>query len=73
MQPADHRVWTLRPWRVTTAQSGAAFLDALTLVSRRIDLLLALPVEKLERLALGARMQAIGEVGLASAGQWPEG
>jgi hypothetical protein len=48
-------------------------LDALTLVSRRIDLLLALPVEKLERLALGARMQAIGEVGLASAGQWPEG
>jgi arsenate reductase len=51
----------------------AAFLDALTLISRRIDLLLALPVEKLERLALGARMQAIGEVGLASAGQWPEG
>jgi arsenate reductase len=43
----------------------AAFLDALTLISRRIDLLLALPVEKLERLALEARLQAIGEVGLA--------
>jgi arsenate reductase len=42
----------------------AAFLDALTLISRRIDLLLALPVEKLERLALEARLQAIGEVGL---------
>jgi arsenate reductase (thioredoxin) len=42
----------------------AAFRDALTLISRRIDLLLALPVEKLERLALEARVQAIGEVGL---------
>lgn len=38
----------------------AAFLDALTLISRRIELLLALPVEKLERLALEARMRAIG-------------
>lgn len=42
----------------------AAFLDALTLISRRIDLLLALPIEKLERLVLKARVQAIGEVGL---------
>lgn len=40
----------------------SAFLDALTLISRRIDLLLALPVEKLERLALEARVQAIGAV-----------
>ena len=39
----------------------AAFLDALTLINRRIDLLLALPVEKLERLALEARVQAIGQ------------
>jgi arsenate reductase len=38
-----------------------AFRDALTLISRRIDLLLALPVEKLERLALEARVQAIGQ------------
>ena len=43
----------------------AAFLEALTLISRRIDLLLALPVEKLERLVLEAKVQAIGEVGLA--------
>jgi arsenate reductase (thioredoxin) len=41
----------------------AAFRNALTLLSRRIDLLLALPVEKLERLALQGRVQAIGDVG----------
>ena len=45
----------------------AAFLDALTLISRRIDLLLALPVEKLERLAVEARVKAIGGVGASSA------
>jgi protein-tyrosine-phosphatase len=39
---------------------GAAFRDAFQLLSRRIDLLLALPVEKLERLALEARVRAIG-------------
>jgi arsenate reductase (thioredoxin) len=38
----------------------AAFLEALTLISRRIDLLLALPVEKLERLVLEAQVRAIG-------------
>jgi len=37
-----------------------AFRDAFTLISRRIDLLLALPLEKLERLALEARLRAIG-------------
>ena len=42
-----------------------AFREALTLISRRIDLLLVLPVEKLDRLVIEARMQAIGEVGLA--------
>jgi len=42
-----------------------AFREALTLISRRIDLLLVLPVEKLDRLVLEARVQAIGEVGLA--------
>jgi arsenate reductase len=41
----------------------AAFRDALTLISRRIDLLLALPVDKLERLALQKRVQAIGDTG----------
>ncbi len=38
----------------------AAFRDAFLLISRRIDLLLALPLEKLERLALEARLRAIG-------------
>jgi protein-tyrosine-phosphatase len=38
----------------------AAFRDALQLVSRRIDLMLALPIEKLERLALERRVRAIG-------------
>lgn len=37
-----------------------AFTDAFSLIGRRIDLLLALPVEKLERLALEARVKAIG-------------
>ena len=37
-----------------------AFRDALQLISRRIDLMLALPVEKLERLALQDRLRAIG-------------
>jgi arsenate reductase len=41
----------------------AAFRDAFVLLSRRIDLLLALPLEQLERLALEARVQAIGNVG----------
>jgi protein-tyrosine-phosphatase len=40
-----------------------AFREALTLISRRIDLLLVLPIEKLDRLVLEAQMQAIGEVG----------
>jgi arsenate reductase (thioredoxin) len=38
-----------------------AFSDAFSLISRRIDLLLALPVEKLERLALEAKVRAIGD------------
>jgi arsenate reductase len=42
-----------------------AFREALTLISRRIDLLLVLPLEKLDRLVLEAKLQAIGEVGLA--------
>lgn len=37
-----------------------AFHEALQLISRRIDLMLALPVEKLERLALQTHLGAIG-------------
>jgi arsenate reductase len=46
------------------ATKRAAFVEALTLISRRIDLLLALPMEKLERLIVEAKVHAIGEVGL---------
>src|SRR3989475_11646860 len=42
------------------AAKRAAFRGAFVLISRRIDLLLALPLEKLERLALEAQMRAIG-------------
>jgi arsenate reductase (thioredoxin) len=45
------------------ATRRAAFRDAFLLLSRRIDLLLALPFEKLERLALEARIRAIGNTG----------
>jgi arsenate reductase len=37
-----------------------AFREALQLVSRRIDLMLALPAEKLEKLTLQERLRAIG-------------
>ncbi len=37
-----------------------AFDAAFLLLSRRVDLLLALPIEKLERIALEARLRAIG-------------
>jgi protein-tyrosine-phosphatase len=46
----------------------AAFVDALTLISRRLDLLLALPLEKLDRLIVEARVQAIGEIGTTATG-----
>lgn len=42
------------------ATKRAAFRDTFLLLSRRIELLLALPIEKLERLALESRVQAIG-------------
>ena len=38
----------------------AAFRDAFVLLRRRIELLLALPIEKLERMALESRVRAIG-------------
>jgi arsenate reductase len=45
----------------TEEEKLAAFRDTLTLLGRRVDLLLALPDEKLERLALQARIRAIPE------------
>jgi arsenate reductase (thioredoxin) len=47
------------------AAKRAAFVAALTLINRRVDLLLELPVEKLERLVLEAKVKAIGDVGLS--------
>ena len=40
----------------------AAFTQSLGTLTRRIDLLLALPVEQMERSMLAARVQAIGKV-----------
>jgi len=42
------------------AARRAAFREALLLIRRRVELMLALPLEKLERLALEARLRAIG-------------
>jgi arsenate reductase len=42
------------------AVKRAAFRDAFLLIARRIDLLLALPIDKLERLVLQDRVRAIG-------------
>jgi hypothetical protein len=42
------------------AKRRAAFRDAFLLLSRRIDLFVALPFEKLERMALEARVRSIG-------------
>jgi len=42
------------------AARRAAFRDAYTLLKRRIELMLALPLEKLERMALEAKLRAIG-------------
>lgn len=43
------------------ATKRKAFRDAYLLLTRRIDLLLALPVDQLERLAVEARLRAIGK------------
>ena len=54
--------WGMEDPAVAAGEPAArkAFRDAYVLLARRIDLLLALPVEKLERLALEARLKAIG-------------
>ncbi len=51
------------------ATKRQAFREALQLISRRIDLMLALPAEKLERLVLQERLRAIGEKGAAATRQ----
>ena len=42
------------------AVKAAAFLDAFRMLKRRIDLLLALPLDSIEEIALRNRLQAIG-------------
>ena len=51
----------LAHWGMADPADAPAFRDAFVLLSRRVDLLLALPLEKLERLALEARVRAIGD------------
>lgn len=50
-----------------------AFDHAFVTLARRIDLLLALPVDKLERPGLEGRIRAIGQTTLDTAGlaSWP--
>jgi arsenate reductase len=43
----------------TGAEKARAFAAARVLLARRIDLMLALPIEKLERLTLGRRLEEI--------------
>jgi arsenate reductase len=51
----------------TDEEKRRAFADALLLISRRIDLFVSLPIEKLERLALEKRVRAIGQTGAEAA------
>jgi arsenate reductase len=51
----------------TDEEKRRAFDDALLTISRRLDLLLALPLEKLSRLALEKRVKEIGRSG---SGKW---
>ena len=44
----------------TQAEIALAFKDAYRMLNRRIDLLLALPIEKLDRLVLTTRLREIG-------------
>ncbi len=46
------------------ARRRAVFFDTITLLRRRIGLFLSLPMDKLEKLALTGRVQAIGQVQL---------
>lgn len=48
----------------TETEIHRAFQDALLVLSRRIDLFLALPFDKLSRMALEHRIRAIGQTGI---------
>lgn len=43
------------------AEKAAAFMDAYRMLKRRVDLLVALPLESLDRMALRTRLNAIGQ------------
>ena len=43
------------------AERARAFEDAFRVLARRIELLMSLPIESLDRLALGERVRAIGK------------
>ena len=61
--PADHRaLGHSRSGRGTgsEAEIALAFKDAYRMLNRRIELFLALPIEKLDRLVLTTRLKAIG-------------
>ncbi|MGE0061639.1 MAG: arsenate reductase ArsC [Xanthobacteraceae bacterium] len=45
----------------TDAEIAAAFMDAYRMLARRIELFLALPMQKLDRMTLQARLKAIGK------------
>ena len=45
----------------TEAEIALAFKDAYRMLSRRIELFLALPLDKLDRLTLAAKLKAIGK------------
>jgi arsenate reductase len=47
----------------TEQEKRRAFDDTILMVGRRLDLFLALPIEKLSRLALEQRVRAIGDTG----------
>jgi arsenate reductase len=47
----------------TEQEKRRAFDDAILMISRRLDLFLPLPIEKLSRLALEHRVRAIGQTG----------
>ena len=44
----------------TEAEIGVAFNNAYRMLKRRIELFLALPIDKLDRMVLGARLKDIG-------------
>jgi arsenate reductase len=55
--------WGMEDPAEAVAEEAArkAFRDAFLTLARRIDLLVAMPMEKLERMALQAKVRAIGE------------